>query len=376
MGASQRPAQDLVSGDSSAGERPGWLERLLEQPNSFDPFWVVGLLESLSGDAARVGGDGPFLEEAIRFRHSRSLTFKPGDIERITVDDEGRRSDDGQAELFELTCNVVGLTGTSSPLPTYLATEAARDDPAGDTKADFFDLFHHRLHSLLFRALRKYDWAREYDSEGSDAWTLRVLAMLGLDLYERPPLRYVRPLDLLRIAPLLATAARTAQTLESAIREILAHELLGADVEVKQFQGDWSKIDPDHKIRLAIENSNLGISAIIGDKCLHRAGKANIVVGPLTQAQLRAFLRGGTAFKALQELLDVLSYELVEFELELILGREARPTWELGRSRLADDAWLAMSDDREVLGDEKRIIVSLAEAIDMVREADGAEAGD
>jgi type VI secretion system protein ImpH len=155
--------------------------------------------------------------------------------------------------------------------------------------------------------------------------------------------------------------------------EILEHKLDGADVKVKQFQGGFANIDQDHKIRLAVENSNLGINAIIGDMCLHRAGKAQVVVGPLDQEGLRRFMAGGDAFFAVRELLDLLSYELVEFELELILGRESKTGAILGKSRIGDDAWLAMSDDAELQGEETRVIVSLEEAKALLDEMSSSE---
>jgi type VI secretion system protein ImpH len=362
MGPQERPSQDPLS------DPPKWFQRLLDEPSAFDPFVAIGLLEELTRDAKRIGGDGPYDEEALRFRHARSLAFKPGDLEAMRVVDDGRKTDRGDADLVELTLNIVGLIGTSSPLPTYLASEAATPDEEGRIKAEFFDLFHHRLHSLLYRAVRKFDWPREYATDGKDAWSLRLLALLGIDDYSRPQLQYIKPLDLLRIAPLLASPARTARTVELAVMEILDHQLMGADVSVKQFQGSWADIDHDHKIKLAVENSNLGVSAIIGDMCLHRAGKAQVVVGPLDQEGLRRFMAGGDAFFAVRELLDLLSYELVEFELELILGREAKSGMILGKSILGDDAWLAMSDDAELQGEETRVIVSLEEAKQLLEE--------
>lgn len=362
MGPQERPPQDSLSAP------PSWFQRLLDEPGAIDPFVAIGLLEELTRDAKRIGGDGPYMEEAVRFRHARSLAFKSGDVEEVEVINDGRSSEGGRADLVEMTLNIVGLMGTSSPLPTYLASEAASQDEEGRIKADFFDLFHHRLHSLLYRGVRKYDWPREYASDGRDVWSLRVLAMLGIDDYDRRQLEYIKPLDLLRIAPLLASPARTAQTVELAIVEILGHQLDGADVKVKQFQGSYADIDPAHKIRLAVENSRLGVSAVIGDLCLHRAGKAQVVVGPLNQEGLRRFMAGGDAFFAVRELLDLLSYELIEFELELILGRESQMGAILGKSRIGDDAWLAKGEDAELLREETRVIVSLDEAKKLLEE--------
>ena len=365
MGPQERPPQDSLSAP------PAWFQRFLDEPGAVDPFVAIGLLEELTRGAKRIGGDGPYVEEAVRFRHARSLAFKPGDVEGVEVREDARSSDKGErADLVEMTLNIVGLMGTSSPLPTYLASEAASQDEEGRIKADFFDLFHHRLHSLLYRGVRKYDWPREYASDGRDVWSLRLLAMLGVDDYDSRQLQYIRPLDLLRIAPLLASPARTARTVELAVLEILGHELDGADVKIKQFQGSYADIDPEHKIRLAVENSHLGVSAVIGDLCLHRAGKAQVVVGPLDQEGLRRFMAGGDAFFAVRELLDLLSYELVEFELELILGRESQMGAILGKSHIGDDAWLAKGEDAELLREETRVIVSLDEAKKLLEEED------
>ncbi len=366
MAATQRPSQDPVS----AGADPTWLTRLLAEPAAYDPFVAVGLLEQHERRAPRIGGDGPFDQEAIRFRHSRSLAFKPGDVHGIHRQPTRRssRGGEGPQARFELTLNVVGLTGTSSPLPTYLASEAAAHDEAGDAKADFFDLFHHRLHSLLYRSLRKLDWPHEHEREGGDVWSRRLLALIGIDTYDRPPLKHIRPLDLLRIAPLMVASARTARTLELAIVEILGHLLGEATVQVQQFRGSFAALDQDHKVKLGVLNSNLGVSAVIGDMCMHRAGLARIVVGPLDEPGLRRFLAGGEAFVALRELLDILAYELVEFELELILGRETRRGAILGVSKIGDDAWMAMSDDDSVVKEETRMFVPMSEALEMMRQ--------
>jgi type VI secretion system protein ImpH len=107
--------------------------------------------------------------------------------------------------------------------------------------------------------------------------------------------------------------------------------------------------------------------------CLHRAGKAQVVVGPLDQEGLRRFMGGGDAFFAVRELLDLLSYELVEFELELILGRESKTGAILGKSRIGDDAWLAMSDDAQLQGEETRVIVSLEEAKQLLADLSASE---
>ena len=55
MGPQERPPQDPLANEAA---RPAWLERLIEEPGAYDPFVVIGLLEELTRNAKRVGGDG------------------------------------------------------------------------------------------------------------------------------------------------------------------------------------------------------------------------------------------------------------------------------------------------------------------------------
>jgi type VI secretion system protein ImpH len=367
MDSSQRPPADRV------GAGPRWLSRLLTEPSAGDPFAAIDLLERRTRSAARVGGDGPFGREALRFRHSRSLAFGPGDIESVSVSVSGEGEPESSAEQIELVLSVLGLTGTSSPLPTYLTREAASDDEAGQAKAEFLDLFHHRLHSLLYRGVHKFDWPNEYQRDGADPWCLRVLALLGVDAYAGPVLAALGPqgaVGLLRIAPLLLSPVRTGEQLELALSELLADTLgegsgARAQVRVLGFAGSWTAIDEDHQLSLARANSRLGRDTILGEACLERAGMARIEIGPLDQAGLRRFQPGGRGFAAVRALLDLLSHAPIDFELELILQREAEVAAILGRSRLGDDAWLARGDAGEPdATTPARVRVSLGAAAD------------
>jgi type VI secretion system protein ImpH len=350
MGTTQRPPADRV-GDAG----PSWLARLLTEPSAGDPFAAIDLLERRTRSAARVGGDGPCEREALRFRHSRSLAFGPGDIERVSVSPTDANDPGALPEQIELVLAIIGLTGTSSPLPTYLTREAASEDEAGKAKAAFLDLFHHRLHSLLYRGVHKFDWPNEYQRDGADPWCLRVLALLGIDAYAGPVSSALGPqgsVGLLRIAPLLLSPVRTGEQLELALSELLADLLCDdsgaqARVRVLGFAGSWTAIDEDHQLSLARANSRLGRDMVLGEACLDRAGMAKIEIGPLDQDGLRRFQPGGRGFEAVRALLVLLAHAPIDFELELILRREAEVAAILGRSRLGDDAWLARGDAGE-----------------------------
>ena len=58
-------------------------------------FHIVALLERLTKENKRIGGDGPASEEGIRFRHDYDLGFSAGDIARVEVKALPRRAERG-----------------------------------------------------------------------------------------------------------------------------------------------------------------------------------------------------------------------------------------------------------------------------------------
>src|SRR5215467_5244616 len=61
-------------------------------------------------------------------------------------------------------------------------------------------LFHHRLLSLLYRELMRFQLWAEQTKSLRDAWSSRLLALLGLDTYEQPLAVAIAPRDILRLA--------------------------------------------------------------------------------------------------------------------------------------------------------------------------------
>lgn len=372
MASAQRTSSDTLTGSGStrpptisatlAPENAEKLERdLLSNAKYYDFFYVVGMLERLTPEAIRVGGDGPYDRETIRFRHEPSLTFKPGDIDAARKVEVPRAPEDlfdGKRERFELTTSFLGLTGSVSPLPLYMAEEIAQAQDSAPVKRDFLDIFHHRLISFVYRIGVKYDLAREYSSNAGDDWSRRLLALAGFDVWSGRTLRYIPMWRLLRLAPLFANRVRSARTLEIAIEDVCGEALQEAHVRIEQFSGDWSPLDEDQRMALGIINNMLGQDSVLGMKCYDKAGKAIIEIGPLGD-NFRRFLSDGDMYPVVIELLGLLTHEPVEFELELVLGGQSRPPFHLGvriGARLGTDSWLA---SEKAARDETRMRVPL-----------------
>lgn len=281
---------------------------------------LVALLERLTASAVRVGGDGPPSEEAIRFKHDPSLVFSAGDVSQVRLvprKEEWGVQQGGPKHVFEVVTTFLGLTGASSPLPGYMVEEIAQEDPDRPLRRQFLDLFHHRLLSLLYRALSRYTPEAETTRAGDDVWSRRVLALTGLDTYERGPAVGLSVPQLLRLAPLLSTRARTARTLELALSDVLREDLGEARVTLKQFEGSWVEVEPEQRMMLGKLNSHLGRTSMLGGRLFDRAGKFIIGIAPLDGATYHRLLPEGDLSPLVREVVTLVVRDPLECALEL-----------------------------------------------------------
>jgi type VI secretion system protein ImpH len=342
-GLAGSPAQAArAAGEDRLDEARALVERLA--PAARQGFVaLVALLERLRPDAARVGGAGPPASEPLRFRHDPALTFHPGDISRLRVAPPPLDPFEAAARpaLLELTTTFLGLTGTVSPMPTHLAEEVAAEDPDRPVQGAFLDLFHHRLLSLLYRLLVKYDQAREFLAGGTDEWSTRVLALAGVDVAMGAP--ELPRWRLLRLAPVLATRVRNADTLRLVVEDVLGEHLGAARVDIEEFVGAWVTIEPGERCRLGQANASLGRDLLLGQRVFDRAGKFRLSIGPLSNATFDRLRPEGDLHATLKKVVALASPDPLAYELELVLALEETPPFVLGAratTRLGQNTWL------------------------------------
>jgi type VI secretion system protein ImpH len=303
---------------------------------------LVHLLERLGGDGGPVGTDASPEQEVIRFRHDPALAFSAADVVEVReLQRPALFSDPDCAERrgWEVVTTFLGLSGAVSPIPLYLSEEVAREDPETPQLRDFLDLFHHRLISLLYRARASRDVPNGWRRDGRDAWTPRLLALLGVDVGEPARGGALPAWRLLRLAPLLAERVVTADALEAVLEDALAEDLGGARVEIEPFAGAWVDIPAGDQVALGVRASRLG-ELVLGRRVYDAAGRFRVVIGPLTSEGHGRFTYGG-ALRRVTEVLDALVAEPLEREIVLWLAADAAPQLRLGASRLGRDAWLA-----------------------------------
>lgn len=300
------------------------LRRLLvSEGASFEFARAVQLVERLASRAmVSIGELGPVAREPVRFTHDPAMGFPAGDIASIRE----RPALRGLSKL-EITPTFLGLVGVASPLPNYLTEDLLeRAEEAGD-EVVFYDLLHHRLYSLFYRAWKKYRFPATARSDGTDPFTQRALAFVGIDAGALPD-KGLSAAHLLPLAPLLAMRTRPAR----ALRLLLSHSLGGLPVEVEGFIPRTVVVDEDQRARLGGANTQLGTSFTLGARVVDRAGRFRAIVGPVPQHVVDQLVPGGRHHARLRQVVDQFTRGILEAEVDVVLD-DTGPTFCLGQAR-------------------------------------------
>jgi type VI secretion system protein ImpH len=318
---------------------------------------LLVLLDRLQPGTADVGGETTAPAEHVRFRHDPALSFTPGDVVQVeehTLPPDPNDFTSTSRRRWEIVTAFLGLTGTVSPLPQYMAEEIAQEGAEDRASRDFLDLFHHRAVSLLARGLLEHDPAATHRGDQRDPWSVRLLALAGVDASERaePDAAASEPPSvgtgearwmLLRAAALLGERAPTAAGLHAILRDALRDELEGAPLALEQFVGVRVPIaDPD-RTQLGVKATTLGRDAVLGRTVLDRAGTVGVMVGPVGREGYQRFAVERTAAEKLRATIELAGRGELSCQIELLLEPGAAPALRLaaeGGSRLGRDAWL------------------------------------
>ncbi|MET0341193.1 MAG: type VI secretion system baseplate subunit TssG [Polyangiales bacterium] len=293
---------------------------------------LVSAIERLFPDAAALGHTGPYGDEPVHFAHDRNLAFATGDVAEVVRDPHGR---------VRMTTRFLGLTGSTSPLPFYVAEEVAQEDPEHAHRGAFLDLFHHRLLGLLYRGLVSLDHARAYAADGDDPITRALLALTGL--LDRPADDdgFARDLHL-RYASLFVSQPGSVEALEGVLADALREHVGDARVEVVCFAGEKVALAGDLLSRLG-RNTQLSGGFLLGTRVQARASKLRIRIGPLDTVAYHRLLPEGPAFALVARIVDAVVRDPVDYDLELVLTAGCGRGFRLSHDRLGQMTWLGAS---------------------------------
>ncbi len=294
-------------------------ERLRADPWAFNFFQAVRLLRRFQPDRAPVGAFARPSDEPVRFSVNPSLAFPASQIQSFVWTDGSQP---------RMTVNFMGLVGPLGVLPNYYTEWMAGRVRARDFGArDFFDIFHHRMLSLFYRAWETYHFGAGCERQ-EDSLAQVVLDLIGNGtpgLQRRLPISDV---TLVYYSGLLATAPRSAAALEA-----LLADYFDVPVEVEQFVGVWRNLGSQDWCCLDAgdeESRSLGCGAVVGDEVWDQQSRVRIRLGPLTAAKYKEFLPTGSAYEPLRALTRTFGGNDIEFEAQLMLMRDETPACELG----------------------------------------------
>jgi type VI secretion system protein ImpH len=341
-------------------------DRLLREPQRFDFFQAVRLLERLaharSGEEAQrmwrpIGQDWPE-RESVRFRVLPALSFPASAIREIRQP----AGPDADSLPPEMVVTFLGLTGPSGVLPPhYTALLIERVRQRDFALRDFLDLFHHRLLSLFYRAWAKYRLPFAYEqarcdpaAEGSDPCTWSLACLVGLGTAGLGGRLAVDDEAFLYYGGHFAHRPRAADSLER-----LLADYFGLAVRLEQFHGQWLHLREEDCTRMAEpgfplgRNAELGMNVVAGRRVWDVQSKFRLRLGPLTYEQFQSLMPDGSAFRKLCHLTRCYVGLELDFDVQPVLQRSAVPRCRLAgsgpeRSRLGWDTWVRYGEcDRD-----------------------------
>jgi len=289
------------------------LSMLRRDPTSFEFFQAVRILERLRPDRNEPGRFMDPSSEVVRFTVPASLGFPPSEIHALEVPDQ---------EQATMSVNFMGLTGPLGVLPyEYTLLVADRERARDHGLSNFLDIFNHRLISLFYRAWKKNHVTVCYDDPDVDRLSEHLLDLSGQGVTAAH--HGVTPLQrtLLFYVGLLAPQARGAVALER-----LLEDVFGVSVQVEQFIGAWYPLEPENQCPVGEEeeySTQLGIGVVAGDEVWDQQSRVRIRLGPLSKDEYAEFLPTGSAHALLRWLVRYFSRDAFEFEVQLVLDRDA-----------------------------------------------------
>ncbi|MDG1886099.1 MAG: type VI secretion system baseplate subunit TssG [Alphaproteobacteria bacterium] len=323
---------------------------LLEQPEQFDFYQAVRLLESIAAQRSPGDPSKMKLDDVVRFAAKVSQEFPTSDIEGLEYSEEGNAP-------AKMMVNFMGLAGAHGPLPSPITQRILMGNrTSNEAAAAFLDIFNNRLISLFYKTQAQHSANLARVLPNQHPVGQGVLSLIGLGEGASRDRLLIPDLALMRFSGLLASRPISKMGLEK-----LISNLFDIPTKVTSFVGRWLRIDNSQKTRIGKDgkNNRLGVDTIIGERAWEQAGGIEIELGPLSKTDFPDFLMGGKRFDPLADLIEFSVEKNLTIRLRLIIARDARPQARLQRSnpmRLGWSSWLLPTEESSL---DRQVTLSL-----------------
>lgn len=313
-------------------------------------FQAVRLLERMHGGDKGIGDALSPREEKIRFSSRKGFSFPTSDISKVEEVDDG---------LVRVEVAFMGLIGPSGVLPNWyhellLERLEAKDHAMGE----FYDLFHHRLISLFYRAWKRNNLLAQKRPDNIDSFSHYLLSLIGLGTGGIREALGQSEQTLLSYSGQASRHVPSACTLEKVIGQ-----RFGTAAEVEQFVPCMVELEQSDRTMLGQANSSLGLDTVCGTTICDCQSTFRLHLGPMSYSDFSEFVTRPklTSLVSLIKFLVGLEYGI---EVRLILKREDAPPLRLGEvtaksPRLGCSTWLTAPGS--ILGADPFVTIREAE---------------
>ena len=277
------------------------------------------------------------LYDQIEFQANPGLGFPCSDVDRVEYFHEH-----GLLRA-RMRLNLLGLSGSASPLPAFYAEQSLGDNDAGNPTRMFLDLLNHRLHRLITPIWQRYRYRASFQMGAVDPFSQRLFALIGL---AGTPIRQGREINWKRLLPylgLLSLRAHSAALIEAVLRYYFKH----VELSIEQCLPRVVDILQDQLNQLGAANSLMGHDLVLGERVNDRSGKFRIHIRELSWQRFHEFLPIGTGYPSLGALVRFSLRDPLSYDIRLMLRQEEIRELRLGAQsdcRLGWTTWLGRED--------------------------------
>ncbi|AIW13557.1 type VI secretion system baseplate subunit TssG [Vibrio tubiashii] len=323
------------------------IEAISKDSHDFSFYQAVLLLEKHyqrlpDCEFSAVGENKYFHQERIEFSVSPKLSFPKSDMDFIV-----HMERNGQ-QYSRIETNFLGLHGASSPLPaSYTEKLAGREEEENPVKS-FFDFFHNRYTSLLYRVWKKYRYHVQYQSGASDAFSGRILHLAGLSgVMQDCDVAELDRAKILSYVNQLSTRTRSPKL----IAGIVSHYFALQSVRIEEWVYRRVSIAECQRNKLNRMNCVLGQNLHLGQSIADLNGKFNLCIDDIDFATFRRFSYGGELHNTLVGLMRFILRDPMSWDLKLTVNLDTVPENKLGHgegNRLGQTIWLGAPSEKDV----------------------------
>jgi type VI secretion system protein ImpH len=304
------------------------IAQLLGEPHRFQFAQLVNILLRLLRRQG-ISYDDAF-RNVLRFGNSLSLAFPASEVQALELEPEApmasqdaeRAMHGGALKKIRITPAFIGLLGAAGTLPLHDTERlAARLSLGGDaSQHELIDVFSNRLIALFYEAWGKYRVEHGMNVQEHDRLLPMLTALAGVRPGDGAPGQNgagTRANDEMAAyyAGLLGTRPVTAGTVERVLSDHF-----GVPIRLEKFVGGWHPIPENRRSTLGTAQPILGNGLALGARLWRHDLRARLHVGPLDEAQVSAFLPGGRALSAMEEMVKLFAVPLLRYEIRLLLS--------------------------------------------------------